>query len=134
VRGGLTSCGSYDNTRRGTRDEPDARATSGTATRYRSSGFGESHPAARPCGDPACSCPTIAPDAGPDPRAGRPADDFDVWFISPAHYRLKRDPENPDVVLGIDLDIPVLRIRPIRRNARPEVDEAVALLRRLLDF
>jgi hypothetical protein len=99
---------------------------SGAAREYRGSPASIAHPAGRPCSDPGCPCPRIAPDAQHEIRSGRPADDWDSWMIRGAHYRLKRDPHQPEPLLGVDLDVPVLRIRPLRRNPRPRLDHTQA--------
>ncbi|MCM2430920.1 cell envelope biogenesis protein OmpA [Streptomyces sp. RKAG337] len=104
---------------------------SGAAATYRTSSATAKHPAGRPCDDPGCSCPKIAPDEGHSARSGRPADDFDAWMIDIANYRLKKGPRQPNVLLGLDLAVPVLRIRPIRRNPRPDVAELLTLVRSL---
>ncbi|MFJ4700558.1 cell envelope biogenesis protein OmpA [Streptomyces sp. NPDC088768] len=98
----------------------------GSASEYRGAPVGVAHPAGRPCGDPGCPCPPIAPDAQHQARSGRPADDWDAWMIRRAHYRLKQDPEQPGRLLGIDLDVPVLRVRPLRRAPRPRPEAAQA--------
>ncbi|MER6126561.1 cell envelope biogenesis protein OmpA [Streptomyces sp. NPDC001795] len=102
----------------------------GGAQAYRATAVSAGHPAGRPCHDPACPCPRLAPDEHHDIRAGRPADDWDSWMIRAASYRLKRDPQQPARILGIDLDVPVLRVRPLRRAPRPRLDDAQA--RRML--
>ncbi|MEU5417762.1 cell envelope biogenesis protein OmpA [Streptomyces sp. NPDC020667] len=98
----------------------------GAATVYRGSAVTINHPAGRPCDDPACPCPRIGPDDHHELRSGRPADDWDSWMIPHTSYRLKRDPQQPKVLLGLDLDVPVLRVRPLRRNPRPRLDAAQA--------
>ena len=100
----------------------------GVAANYRRVSVAEHHPAGRPCDDPACSCPRIAPDESHDLRAGRPADDWDAWMIAPTSYLIKHDPTQPapGTVLGLDLDVPVLRVRPVRRTPRPRIDTADA--------
>lgn len=99
----------------------------GTAATYRTS----SATAGRPCDEPGCSCPKIAPDEHHSVRSGRPADDFDAWIIDIANYRLKTEPKQPNVLLGLDLAVPTLRIRPIRRNPRPELAQLLAQFRNL---
>ncbi|MBV9026204.1 MAG: cell envelope biogenesis protein OmpA [Streptomycetaceae bacterium] len=103
----------------------------GGAATYRRTPVSAKHPAGRPCDDPACPCPKITSDDAHHLRAGRPADDFDAWMIAAAHYRLKTDPANPNHLLGIDLNVPVLRVRPIRKNPRPDAEELLATLRAL---
>lgn len=88
---------------------------SGDATRYRAT--------------PASSgLPGVA-EAGHGPRAGRPADAFDAWWIRPRSYCVKTDPEHPGQLLGIDLDVPVLCKRPIRPAAGPDLHSLLALAR-----
>ncbi|MFG2210553.1 cell envelope biogenesis protein OmpA [Streptomyces sp. NPDC048638] len=99
---------------------------SGTATHYRTKPASIGHPAGRPCSDPSCPCPRIAPDEQQEIRSGRPADDFDSWMVRAEHYRIKKDPQRPDRLLGVDLDVPVLRIRPLRRAPRPRLDHEQA--------
>ncbi|MFE0373603.1 cell envelope biogenesis protein OmpA [Streptomyces tendae] len=98
----------------------------GAATGYRSAPAALTHPAGRPCSDPGCPCPRIAPDAQHAIRAGQPADDWDSWMIRDTHYRIKRDADRPERLLGVDLGVPVLRIRPLRRTPRPRLDDAQA--------
>lgn len=98
----------------------------GSASEYRGTPVGVAHPAGRPCSDPGCPCPRIAPDTQHEVRSGHPADDWDAWMIRRAHYRLKPDPEQPGRLLGIDLDVPVLRVRPLRRAPRPRLERAQA--------
>ncbi|MFJ6138898.1 cell envelope biogenesis protein OmpA [Kitasatospora sp. NPDC092286] len=91
---------------------------SGEATRYRAT--------------PASSgLPGVA-EAGHGPRAGRPADAFDAWWITPSSYRVKTDPEHAGQLLGVDLDVPVLRKRPIRPAVGPDLDSLLALARQAL--
>ncbi|MFE9428996.1 cell envelope biogenesis protein OmpA [Kitasatospora sp. NPDC006697] len=99
----------------------------GTATTYRASSMLARHPAGRPCDDLNCPCLEAVPDEGHSARSGRPADDFDAWMIDTSHYRIKTAPDRPHVLLGVDLAVPVLRIRPIRRNPQPELDRLLAL-------
>ncbi|MEW1760405.1 cell envelope biogenesis protein OmpA [Streptomyces cyaneofuscatus] len=99
---------------------------SGTATHYRTTPASIRHPAGRPCDDPACPCPRIAPDEQHEIRSGRPADDWDTWMIRAEHYRIEPDPKQPERLLGVDLDVPVLRVRPLRRAPRPRLDHAQA--------
>lgn len=103
----------------------------GAATTYRRTPVSAGHPAGRPCDDPDCLCPKIASDDSHHVRAGRPADDFDAWMIAAAHYRLKTDPAEPNRLLGIDLEVPVLRVRPIRKNHGPNAEKLLAALRAL---
>ncbi|TLQ39278.1 cell envelope biogenesis protein OmpA [Streptomyces marianii] len=101
----------------------------GAVSEYRSTSATTSHPAGRPCGDPSCPCPRIASDAQHEIRSGRPADDWDSWMIRGSHYRLKRDPDRPHLLgglLGVDLDVPVLRVRPLRRTPSPRLDRTQA--------
>lgn len=100
----------------------------GSAATYRTSSSLARHPAGRPCDDPSCPCLEVAPDQGHSARSGRPADDFDAWMIDSAHYRIKTAPDRPNVLLGVDLAVPVLRVRAIRRNPRPELDRFRALI------
>lgn len=106
---------------------------SGTATHYRTRAASVRHPAGKPCRDPDCPCPRIAPDEQHEIRSGRPADDFDSWMLRAENYRMKKDPQRPERLLGVDLDVPVLRIRPLRRAPRPRFDnEQAELLRAAL--
>ncbi|MGW4890755.1 cell envelope biogenesis protein OmpA [Kitasatospora sp. NPDC004240] len=91
-----------------------------SATTYRRTEW-SGHPVGRPCQDPACDCPQVAAGEDQELRAGRPADQFDAWMIAAEHYRLKADPDRPGEFLGIDLDVPVLRVRPIRQGAQPRL-------------
>ncbi|MDW6057998.1 cell envelope biogenesis protein OmpA [Streptomyces sp. FXJ1.4098] len=91
---------------------------SGEATRYRAT--------------PASSGLLGIAAVGHGPRAGRPADAFDVWWITPGSYRVKTDSEHPGQLLGVDLDVPVLRKRPIRPAAGPDLDSLLALARQAL--
>ncbi|WP_329020496.1 cell envelope biogenesis protein OmpA [Streptomyces sp. NBC_01601] len=99
---------------------------SGAAKEYRATPATVNHPAGRPCSDPACPCPRIAPDGQHAIRSGRPADDWDSWMIRAGDYRIKRDPQQAERLLGVDLDVPVLRVRPLRRNPRPRLDREQA--------
>ncbi|MFJ7416452.1 cell envelope biogenesis protein OmpA [Streptomyces sp. NPDC098077] len=93
---------------------------SGETTRYRAT--------------PASSgLPGVA-EAGNGPRAGRPADAFDAWWITPRSYCVKTDPEHPGQLLGLDLDVPVLRKRLIRPAAGPDLDSLLALARQTLEL
>ncbi|WP_193581965.1 cell envelope biogenesis protein OmpA [Streptomyces mobaraensis] len=108
----------------------------GSASEYRGSPVGVAHPVDRPCSDPGCSCPRIVPDAQHEVRSGRPADDWDAWMIRSAHYRLKLDQDQPGALLGIDLSVPVLRARPLRRAPRlrlepTQIEQLRAALRAL---
>ncbi|MGW6202115.1 cell envelope biogenesis protein OmpA [Streptomyces sp. NPDC055089] len=96
---------------------------SGTATHYRTRPTGFRHPVGKPCSDPTCPCPRIAPDEQHQIRSGRPAPDWDSWMIRAEHYRIKHDPQHPARLLGVDLDVPVLRIRPLRRAPKPRLDD-----------
>lgn len=107
----------------------------GSAAAYRSSPLSR-HPAGRPCTDPACSCPELASDDSHQVRAGRPADAFEAWMIAAEHYRLTPDPDHRGAILGVDLRVPVLRVRPIREAAGPrlsreEAERMLAALRAL---
>ncbi|MFF8914207.1 hypothetical protein ACF08M_12985 [Streptomyces sp. NPDC015032] len=104
--------------RQGRSREPAGVRVSGEAARYRSS--------------PASSGLPETAEAGHGPRAGRPADAFDAWWIAPGSYRVKTDSEHPGQLLGVDLDVPVLRKRPIRPAAGPELDSLLALARQAL--
>ncbi|MDT0307242.1 cell envelope biogenesis protein OmpA [Streptomyces sp. DSM 44917] len=106
----------------------------GQATHYRRTPVSSAHPAGRPCEDPNCPCRKTDSSADHAVRAGAPADDWDAWLIAPDSYRLKRAAR--DEVLGMDLAVPVLRKRTIRRNDRDhaELDQALSLLRQLLDL
>ena len=98
----------------------------GTAATYRRSPAAAGHPAGRPCDDPSCPCPRIAPGDDHEVRSGRPADDYDSWMIAPTSYRVKQAPQQPGTLLGLDLDVPVLRVRPLRRTPRPRLDASEA--------
>ncbi|MFF2378402.1 cell envelope biogenesis protein OmpA [Streptomyces xiamenensis] len=106
----------------------------GTAPTYRTTPVATTHPAARPCDEPGCPCPKVATDEGHSVRSGRPADDFDAWMIDISNYRIKSAAGRPGVLLGVDLDVPVLRIRPIRRTPRPELDQLRSLMNAVLDL
>ncbi|MDX3020103.1 cell envelope biogenesis protein OmpA [Streptomyces acidiscabies] len=66
------------------------------------------------------------------PRAGHPAEAFDAWWITPGSYRVKTDPEQSGELLGVDLDVPVLRKRPIRPAQGPDLDSLLTLTRQAL--
>ncbi|NEA20746.1 hypothetical protein [Streptomyces halstedii] len=91
---------------------------SGEATAYRAT--------------PASSALPGVAEAGHGPRAGRPADAFDAWWITPSSYRVKTDPENASQLLGVDLDVPVVRKRPIRPAVVPDLESMLALARQAL--
>lgn len=98
----------------------------GAAAAYRTAPLTAGHPIGRPCADPACPCLQITADDGHRLRAGRPADDWDCWMIGTENYRLLRAARAPGTILGIDLDVPVLRIRPLRRGPGPGADATSA--------
>ncbi|MEU0924536.1 cell envelope biogenesis protein OmpA [Streptomyces malaysiensis] len=102
----------------------------GQASHYRHSPLLATHPAGRPCPDPDCPCPDTTTPKDHNARSGQPADDWDAWLINPANYRLKADPQHD--LLGLDLDINVLKIRPIRRTRHAGLDEKLDLIRQLL--
>jgi len=87
----------------------------GTSTHYRRRAAIETHPAGQPCDDPTCPCPVSLPGPDHEVRSGRIADDFDSWMIDRHAYALKWSQGDPPVLLGVDLDVPVLRKRPVRR-------------------
>ncbi|CAM5730760.1 MULTISPECIES: cell envelope biogenesis protein OmpA [Streptomyces] len=101
----------------------------GQASHYRRSPLLAAHPAGRPCSDSHCPCPDTN-SSGHEARSGQPADDWDAWLITPANYRLKTGSQ--DDLLGLDLDISVLKIRPIRRNRHVDIDEKLDLIWQLL--
>ncbi|MFF4699890.1 cell envelope biogenesis protein OmpA [Streptomyces chattanoogensis] len=86
----------------------------GTATRYRTRPVLATHPAGRPCTDPACPCPQQTPDAGTFARSGQPADRFEAWMIAGPDYRLITAPQRPREPIGIDLNVPIRRKRLLR--------------------
>ncbi|MFJ8153921.1 cell envelope biogenesis protein OmpA [Streptomyces sp. NPDC094468] len=64
-------------------------------------------------------------------RAGKPAEAYEAWYITPSGYEIAYGPDG--AVLGIRLDVPVLMKRPVRAAARPRLtDEHAALLRQVL--
>lgn len=66
-------------------------------------------------------------------RAGKPAEAYEAWYITPSGYEIAYGPDG--AVLGIRLDVPVLMKRPVRAAARPRLtDEHAALLRQVLDL
>ncbi|WP_416976684.1 cell envelope biogenesis protein OmpA [Streptomyces sp. T028] len=66
-------------------------------------------------------------------RAGKPAEAYEAWFITPNGYEIAYGPDG--TVLGIRLDVPVLMKKPVRAAARPRLtDEHAALLRAVLDL
>ncbi|WP_181786140.1 hypothetical protein [Streptomyces phytophilus] len=101
----------------------------GAMSHYRRSPVLPAHPAGRQDGDSAGVCPQATPDDHAI-RAGAPADNWDAWMITRDSYRLKTSPEGE--LLGLDLDVHVLKKRPVRRNP-PRAEEALELLRHLLD-
>ncbi|MGW0778446.1 hypothetical protein ACWD01_33565 [Streptomyces sp. NPDC002835] len=102
----------------------------GNADTYRSSGVPAGHPVNRSCADPQCPCPK-APSSGTDARAGAIAEGWACWFIDTATaYRIKTT--KAGVVLGLDLNVPVLRIRVIRRASRPDLETLMSGIRELL--
>jgi hypothetical protein len=78
--------------------------------------------------------PATAQAVAPSAPQGHPADAFDAWWIAPSSYRVKPDPKRPGHLLGLDLDVPVLRMRPIRAAApsTPTADQLLELLRQAL--
>ncbi|MFI8221304.1 cell envelope biogenesis protein OmpA [Streptomyces sp. NPDC085932] len=86
----------------------------GTATHYRRSSVLATHPAGRPCTDPACPCPARTPDEGHTARSGRPADRYEAWMIHTSSYRIVSAPDRPDAPIGISTGVPVLRRRLLR--------------------
>lgn len=106
----------------------------GTATHYRSRSVLAGHPAGRPCTDPSCLCPSRSPDEGHTARSGAPADRYAAWMIHTRNYRLTGPDDQPGVVSGISIDVPVLR-RRVLRNATlpPEQEDLLTLLRAVLD-
>ncbi|MET9086127.1 hypothetical protein ABZX77_30350, partial [Streptomyces sp. NPDC004237] len=66
-------------------------------------------------------------------RAGKLAEAYEAWYITPSGYEIAYGPDG--TVLGIRLDVPVLMKRPVRAAARPRLtDEQTALLRQVLDL
>jgi hypothetical protein len=66
-------------------------------------------------------------------RAGKPAEAYEAWYITPSGYEIAYGPDGS--VLGIRLDVPVLMKKPVRAAARPRLtDEHAALLRAVLDL
>ncbi len=64
-------------------------------------------------------------------RAGKPAEAYEAWFITPSGYEIAYAADG--MVLGIRLDVPVLMKRPVRAAAHPRLtDEHAALLRQVL--
>ncbi|WP_371647790.1 MULTISPECIES: cell envelope biogenesis protein OmpA [unclassified Streptomyces] len=106
----------------------------GTATRYRQRPVLASHAAGRPCTDPACPCPSLAPDHGDAARNGQPADRYEAWMIHTHTYRLVFPPGQIDAPSGISLDVPVLRTRVLRTAPlTAEQERLMALVHDLLD-
>ncbi|MCX5215652.1 cell envelope biogenesis protein OmpA [Kitasatospora sp. NBC_00240] len=106
----------------------------GAATTYRQRSVMTTHPAGRPCNDPSCPCSSVKPAQDDEFRVGQPADDFDGWMIDAQDYQVMWDPQDKERPLGLDLDVPVLRMRPIRRNPRPDLpypEEFAVLLKAL---
>ncbi|MFE7114998.1 cell envelope biogenesis protein OmpA [Streptomyces sp. NPDC057654] len=91
---------------------------SGETDRYRSSPVSSGLPGAA--------------EASHGARAGRPADAFDAWWITPGSYCVKADSEHSGQLLGLDLNVPVLRKRSIRPAAGPDLDSLLALARQAL--
>jgi hypothetical protein len=66
-------------------------------------------------------------------RAGKPAEAYEAWYITPNGYEIAYVPGG--TVLGIRLDVPVLMKKPVRAAARPRLTpEQAALLRAVLDL
>lgn len=66
-------------------------------------------------------------------RAGKPAEAYEAWYITPSGYEIAYGPDG--AVLGIRLDVPVLMKRCVRAAARPRLtSEQSALLRQVLDL
>jgi hypothetical protein len=66
-------------------------------------------------------------------RAGKPAEAYEAWYITPSGYEIAYGPDG--TVLGIRLDVPVLMKKPVRAAARPRLtDEHAAQLRHVLDL
>ncbi|MFJ2004776.1 cell envelope biogenesis protein OmpA [Streptomyces chartreusis] len=64
-------------------------------------------------------------------RAGKLAEAYEAWFVTPSGYEVAYGPDM--TVLGIRLDVPVLMKRPVRAAAQPRLtDEEAALLRQVL--
>ncbi|MFE7077110.1 cell envelope biogenesis protein OmpA [Streptomyces sp. NPDC057620] len=106
----------------------------GTATHYRSRAVLAEHPAGRPCTDPSCPCPSRAPDEGHSARRGAPADRFEAWMIHTRHYRLIGPEDRPGTVVGISLNVHVLRRRLLRTaTLSPLQEDLLTLLRSVLD-
>ncbi|MGW7719811.1 cell envelope biogenesis protein OmpA [Streptomyces chartreusis] len=107
----------------------------GTASHYRSRPVLASHPAGRPCTDPACPCPELAPDQGHTARSGRPADRYEAWMIAARNYRLVSHEDTPALPIGISLNVPVLRKRTLREAPLPAGAAALlALLHTALEL
>jgi hypothetical protein len=66
------------------------------------------------------------------PRAGARAEAWDDWWITPSGYRLRWDPDRPSRLLGLNLDVPVLRKSPVRTAAGPDLEDLLDLARRAL--
>ncbi|MFD4588306.1 cell envelope biogenesis protein OmpA [Streptomyces sp. NPDC058434] len=107
----------------------------GAATHYRRSPVLDSHPAARPCTDPSCPCPSRSPAEGQAARSGQPADRYEAWMIAARHYQLVPRQDAPSDPVGIDLDVPILRKRALREAVPPADHVALLdLLRTALDL
>ncbi|MYR59039.1 hypothetical protein GTY54_23290 [Streptomyces sp. SID625] len=64
-------------------------------------------------------------------RAGKPAEAYDAWFITPSGYEIAYGSDG--AVHGISLHVPVLMKRRVRAAARPRLtDNQAALLGSLL--
>lgn len=98
----------------------------GQATHYRQRSVLASHPAGRPCTDPACPCPSRKPDDDHAARSGSPADRYEAWMIDTRHYQLVPHPDTPDLPAGISLNVPILRERTLR-EATPTAAQSALL-------
>ncbi|GGX56064.1 cell envelope biogenesis protein OmpA [Streptomyces chartreusis] len=107
----------------------------GSATRYRTRPVLATHPAGRPCNDPACPCPAAPTDHAQRARSGQLAEQYEAWMIRASAYRLTPRDDRPSLPAGISLDVPILRKRLLRKAALPpQAQRYMDMLRDLLDL
>ncbi|KUN57293.1 cell envelope biogenesis protein OmpA [Streptomyces canus] len=114
----------------------------GTATRYRRRPVMATHPAGRPCSDPACPYPAYSGESQSPARSGQLAERYEAWMLRTSDYQLVlsgdrstagAQADNPsNTPVGISLGVAILRKRLLRKAALPpEAQRALDLLRAL---